>query len=139
MGMINFGLSLDNLRKNPAGYLPEKSFVAVVSFLLGYDASCQGGLLLGFHEWLVVRQNFGDNLHWSATVLFLSFPAAESLDDARMKSREEPDIAIGTLFDLISEFSGIRQKRNGLQEIFSQHKKWMDGRRRQAPKKSTKQ
>ena len=45
----------ENVRANPGMYIPNATYEAVAAFVLGYDIACEGGVLVGFREWLIPR------------------------------------------------------------------------------------
>ena len=54
---------LANLRKRPSIYINPETYDTAVAFVDGYDAATRRGLLVGFHEWLIVKLNRG-NQDW---------------------------------------------------------------------------
>ena len=115
----------ENVRKRPSMYLgPVVTYEVVAAFVHGYDLACEGGLLAGFREWLVVRLGEGSNLAWTALVLDFAFPGASPTDKALRAWPEAERHAIDTLFDLLAEFDEVRSKRDGLREIFLAYEQW---------------
>jgi len=106
------------LRKCTGMFVPGQTYAEVVAFVLGYDYACEGGVLVGFREWLAVRLGSGFNLFWSALVLDVTFPSATSPQDAVHADPAAERRAIDTLFDLLDEFDKARYRRDGLQNIF---------------------
>src|SRR5688572_4551159 len=45
-------------------YIQPETYAVAAAFVLGYDQACEGGVLVGFREWLVVRVGTGPNLNW---------------------------------------------------------------------------
>lgn len=107
----------ENVRKRTGMYVLQQTYDSVASFVLGYDAACEGGPLMGFREWLVLREPSGANLAWPALVLHIAFPQAgdpqKELGDPTAERH-----AIDTLFDLIAEFDKVRAQHDGLKKIF---------------------
>lgn len=100
-------------------YLLQETYPVIAAFVQGYDEACEGGLLAGFREWLVVRLMTGSNLGWPSLVLHAAFPDAPSPQDAL---RSEPDgdhVAIDTLFSLLAEFDEVRRGHDGLLSVFA--------------------
>ena len=62
---------IEHLRRHTGMHVPEVSFVAVCSFVAGYDLALNGLPLRGFREWLALRLRWGSNLSWDALVLQL--------------------------------------------------------------------
>lgn len=76
---------VEGLKKRPRMFLSVVTFDTIVAYLSGYDLAVMGGLLLGFHEWLVVRVGRGENVVWDRLV-DISFEASAGThnDDARI-------------------------------------------------------
>ncbi|HSK01521.1 MAG TPA: hypothetical protein VK932_09780, partial [Kofleriaceae bacterium] len=86
--------------------------------------ACEGGVLVGFHEWMVVRLDAGSNLHWSALVLHAAFPSAKDVHKAVRASPKAQRHAIDTLFELLAEYDDARTKQDGLKAIFLAYDRW---------------
>jgi len=113
----------ESFRKRVGMYVMENRYVAVASFVEGYDAACEGGVLVGFREWLIIRLRFGQNLSWPALVLHAAFPDAQSPQDCLGVQENSELIAIETLFDLILEFDAAKQRTEGLRLIYADFEK----------------
>jgi hypothetical protein len=88
------------------------------AYLDGFNTARSGGPLLGFQQWLVVRANDGNNLHWSALArrLLPDDPAgAESSDEER---------AVRALGRLLGEFLEYR-RANGITKVFHEYTRWL--------------
>lgn len=103
------------------------NYDTVTNFIVGYDTAIQSGALQGFREWLVVKNNGGNNLFWPVLVLSLAFPDAEDPVEALNASPESQAHALSTLFDLIEEFIEIREDRShdGIRRVFFEYEKWL--------------
>lgn len=112
-----------NVRERTGMYFVEQTYASVSAFVLGFDAACEGGVLTGFREWLVMRVGTGSNLSWPALVLHAAFPDERNPQGA-VKGAPAQRKAIDTLFDLIAEFDETRTKHDGLQEIFVAYQVW---------------
>ena len=113
-----------DVRSRTGRFLPEETYSAVCAFVTGYDCACEGGALLGFQEWLVVRLGMGENLAWSALVLYAVFP---DTPDPRARLRSDATferVAIETLFDLLAEFDEAIERHGGLGMVFAAHQRW---------------
>ncbi len=106
-------------------YLPDETYAAAAAFVLGYDIACEGGVLVGFHEWLVVRLDGGSNLHWSALVLDAAFPSARDPQRAVNASPKAQRHAIDTLFGLLAQYDDVRAKQDGLKGVFLAYDRWL--------------
>jgi hypothetical protein len=114
-----------NVRRRPSIYVGEARYRTVAAFVEGYDQACHHGVLVGFNEWLLVRLNDAclTNLVWWALVCQAAFPKArDSQTDATADAASERR-AIDVLFQLVAEFSEIRN-RDGLSNIYAAHEKW---------------
>ena len=106
-------------------FFQEPSYAAAAAFVLGYDFACEGGVLHGFREWLIVRLGFGNNLAWSALVLEVAFPGpGNPLESVHSSSANEKH-AIEVLFQLLREFDEKRGTRDGLRRIFFEYDRWL--------------
>ena len=103
-------------------YVLDDTYESAAAFVLGYDAACEWGVLMGFREWLVLRIGSGNNLTWPALVLDIAFPEAEDPQKCLGEPAAERH-AIETLFDLIAEFDKVRAQHDGLKKIFLAHAK----------------
>lgn len=114
------------LRRTPGMFVWNVNYDSITGFIEGYDQAFQGGALLGFREWLVVRNDGGNNLAWVGLVLYLAFPGAADPYERMNESPEARDAALNMLFDLLDEFLAIRQDRlDGLRSVFFEHEKWL--------------
>jgi len=115
---------LDGVRARPTMYLTCADFYSVVAYIQGLNAATHDSLLLGFHEWLVVKRDGGTNLAWSEIILDLAFPgvtdARSQLDDADKQSW-----AIECLFRNLEEFWLMRSTRNGALAIYLRFRDWL--------------
>jgi hypothetical protein len=117
----------ENVRNRTGMYFQQETYAVVAAFLLGYDSACEGGLLAGFREWLVVRLGTGSNLAWSALVLHAAFPNAPSPQQEVLNGPSTERRAIETLFDLLTEFEEVRSQPDGLRKIFGAFDVWSKG------------
>lgn len=115
----------EQIRTRTGMYLPEETFVAVAALVLGYDLACEGGVLVGFREWLVVRLNGGSNLGWESLVLHAAFPSAKDPQRAVLANPQSQRHAIDTLFELLAEYDDVRTKPDGLKDVFLGFDRWV--------------
>ncbi len=111
------------MRARPGMYVRDVRYSVVAAFLLGYDAACEGGVLVGFREWLAVRLGAGWNLDWQALVLDIAFPETQSAEAAVSASPDSEQRAIDTLFALIAEFEEARRGPDALMTIYASYQK----------------
>ena len=97
-------------------YVQSESYAEVTAVIYGYDAATLGGALAGFREWLIVRQDGGNNLDW--------FGLVQNAAAQGKKNPSEQD-KIATLLSLITEFAEYRDT-NGLARAFVEHRKWVE-------------
>lgn len=90
----------------------------------GYDAAAEGGVLVGFHEWLVPRVGEGANLGWPALVLHLAFPRSKNVHE-ELRQGGNQTFAIDFLFRTIAEFDDDRSKPEGLRRIYLEYERWL--------------
>jgi hypothetical protein len=103
----------------PGMYVRPATFDTVVAYLDGFTRAQHGGPLLGFREWLVVRHNGGNNLHWAALADQLLSPVP------KMGSTENQQGAqIQALGKLITEYLGYRSA-NGITKVYYEYGKWL--------------
>jgi hypothetical protein len=114
----------ESVRKRTGMFFQQETYAVVAAFLFGYDAACEGGVLAGFREWLVVRLGGGANLSWTALVLHVAFPDAPSPQDVVSVEPATERHAIDTLFELLEEFDSVRRKPDGLKDIFIAYEGW---------------
>lgn len=115
-----------NIRNKTGMYLLKESYVAVASYIEGYNQALEGEVLNGFKEWLVVKGDLPDNLTWSVLVLdFLN------LDDCSLTLVEQSNatsrLAINKLVNLYVEFDKTKTEL-GLKQIIENHRKLIESR-----------
>ncbi len=116
-----------DLRKRPEMYLPAVTYDAAASFVLGYDAALQGGLLLGFREWLVTQLNQGSNMSWSVLALELirqRAPASISGNTSLITDNHSADV--DGLMSTIEAFLRERSQTGGARRIFAAYGQWLE-------------
>jgi hypothetical protein len=117
----------DNVRRRTGMYFQQETYAVVAAFVQGYDAACEGGLLAGFREWLVVRLRKGSNLGWSALVQHAAFQNSAFPQEVLGEDRDAERVAIDTLFDLLIEFDGVRERHDGLENVFALYAAYVSG------------
>ncbi|MDB5311142.1 MAG: hypothetical protein JWO38_5344 [Gemmataceae bacterium] len=106
------------LCSHPQMYVNPVSFGAVCAYLDGFNAARNGGPLIGFQPWLVVRAKDGNNLHWQGLARRLLPTVA---DDVALPVEER---AIRALGRLIAEYLEYR-RTNGLTKVFNDYSRWL--------------
>ena len=53
-----------SVAKRPEMYMRGANLQLYIAFITGYDCAQENGPLAGFCEWLVVKNNSGNNLSW---------------------------------------------------------------------------
>lgn len=115
----------ERVRTRTGMYLWEETYAAASSFVMGYDLACQGGVCVGFREWLVMRVGQGSNLAWPALVLDVAFPSKGDPEKA-LVGPEAHRHAIDVLFGLLAEFDEqVASKHDGLREVFAAYERWL--------------
>jgi len=113
---------LANLRKRPGMYLSPATYDTAVAFVDGYDTATQGGLLVGFREWLVVKLGEGNNLVWSALVSDL-MQCTTGMKE--IKSPDDHKAAIEFLFATLDQFLNERDEWGGMRRIYVAYERWL--------------
>jgi hypothetical protein len=109
-------IRLENLT---AMYTQKETYGEVVAFIDGYNTACEGGPLMGFREWLALKQGFGQNLAWSGLVLDLAFPTAPDAERVLSGALDLERNAITKLFALLREF--FEERSAGLVAIMASY------------------
>lgn len=115
----------ENIRMRTGMYLQEETYAAAAAFVLGYDMAAQGGVLIGFREWLIARLGAGNSFTWTALVLHLAFPGQSDPQAALQSTAAAQRHAIDTLFRLIAEFDDDRSAPDGLRRIYFEYEQWL--------------
>lgn len=115
--------NLDNVRKCPSMCLPVVSYDAAVAYVEGANAACDGGLLRGFREWLIVKFGGGNSLVWWALVLFLIFPESKN-PLVEYDKFDDQQALIEQMYGLLDNFYEERQEK-GLRRIYMDYEKWL--------------
>jgi hypothetical protein len=105
-------------------YLSLVEFDVAAAFIQGFDLASNGGALVGFREWLVVKLGYGNNLAWSESALRLAFPDAEAPRQCLLQSGEQKR-AVELLFRLLEEFWQEREAPHGLRRIYLKYQAWL--------------
>ncbi len=108
-------------------FFSDPTFEAVVAFVQGYNIACEGALLLGFREWLIVRLDDGLTLIWPDLVLRVAFPDARDPRGELSASAEGERRAVNTLWGLFFEFEAVLEQR-GLNSIVWAYCQWYSRR-----------
>jgi hypothetical protein len=106
-------------------YLQEETYATVSALVLGYDLACEGGVLEGFREWVLVRIDDinNNNLAWLGLVPHVAFPESGNPQEAVLASAATQRHAIDVLFSLLAEFDAVRSKHDGLREVFAHYER----------------
>jgi len=130
--MPNYLELFNAIRQRPGMFLSDEKYEEAAALVFGYDLACEGGVLAGFQEWLVMKLGKGANQHWSALVCNIAFPHETDPQEAARATKDTNRLAIETLFNLIAEFDNIRRaSREGLKDIFVAFDRWLiDNERR---------
>ncbi len=107
-----------------AGPRRRTDFEGASAFIDGLDTACNGGVLVGFREWLIVRLGDGNNLAWPE--LFLRFGFPDSVEArGRGLPAADPDRLVNRLFEVFREFFEERDVVVGLPKIDRRHDAWL--------------
>jgi hypothetical protein len=115
----NHRAAFDNVRRYPGMYFSEVRFDVVAAFIQGFDAAYEGGVLIGFKEWIVLRLGYGTNLYWVPLVLDAAFPDQKpgAMFGVSLSAADEKK-AIDKLFELLDAFEHEVDTVNKLSKIF---------------------
>jgi hypothetical protein len=100
-------------------YVAPASVGGVVAYIDGFNAARGGGPLAGFREWLVVRVNGGNNLHWARLVSLLTSP--HTVQDAAAKQEV---LWIQALGNVLAEYLRYRHD-NGITKVYYDYGRWL--------------
>jgi hypothetical protein len=123
--MSKFRILFQSVHARTSMYIRDATYGAVVAFVVGYDVASEGGVLIGFREWLIPRVGAGNNLTWQMLVLQLAFPNAVDPSAAASANTEAEKHAINVLFELIAEFDDSRQAPDGLRTVYLDYERWL--------------
>jgi hypothetical protein len=103
----------------PGMYVGAATFSAVVAYIDGFNRARGDGPLLGFREWLVVRANAGNNLHWAGLLKRVMPPA-----DASDSGEKQETYWIEAAGRLIAEYLAYRDA-NGITKVYYEYGRWL--------------
>ena len=118
MGLPNV---LYDVFKRPGMHLPTIEFDVLAAFIQGFDTACNGGVLLGFREWMLMKLDSGNNLSWFALAKLLE-ATRRHLDEIQVADERS---SVEFLIALLSEFSAERDGPNGLRGIYVRYQAWI--------------
>lgn len=111
----------EKLQKYTGMYVMSETYGAVCAFVSGYDIAHEGGVLIGFREWLALKCNASWNLSWPALVLEASgMPSDMPIDDTQ-QARTMHRRAVDAFFQLFFTFVEERRVEDGLAQILGQY------------------
>ncbi len=125
--MGNFRKVFQEVRARTGMYIPDPTYASVCCFILGFDTACDGGVLVGFREWLVPRVGFGSNLTWASLALYAIFPGVKDPASTLSLVPGGEKEAIDRLFQLIDELDDARSAPDGMRRIFASYEAWLRG------------
>ncbi len=112
-----------DVRKSPSMFMISRQCQSVIAFVEGVDFAFRGGGLAGFREWLVVKNNGGNNLGWPAHILFMCYP--DKFINLADLGNVDHRMVTDTMFELIEAFESEKEKK-GLGRIFREYEEWYD-------------
>ena len=107
---------IEGMIKRPGMFVSEPHFSNMCSFLNGYDFANDGGVLVGFREWLVTTLEYGDNFTWDGLInhyILINFPEFTEKDKVEK---------LGTF---ILNFLEEKEKYRGLKLIYINYELWL--------------
>lgn len=107
----------------PGMCLTEVSYDSAVAYLMGANAICHGGILHGFQEWLLIKNENDTNMFWSELVLYFAFSKCE-LPRYELEQLSDHKPIIAFLHQMLKEFWDERNEK-GLRIIYLNYEKWL--------------
>ncbi len=120
---MNIEEHLKALQKRTGMYITGERCTSLAAYIQGMDTAMNGGLLIGFREWLIVRINGGNNLHWLHLIIYHVFPKL-SVDDV-IENDEYNLIINNTLIDMLLAYF-IYKNEVGLMVVYLNYQKWLE-------------
>jgi hypothetical protein len=118
--------SADTIRsfmKRPTMFVHTLTYETATSFLLGYQTATDGGALVGFREWLVLKTGRWTSLAWPGLALYAAFPDCSD-PFTEIKKLDANQHAIELLFTMLNEFLDERDKHDALSHIYAKYVQW---------------
>jgi hypothetical protein len=112
-----------SMMERPGMFVQPVNYDTICSFLDGYDMATKGGLLAGFHEWLVTKVGYGNNLAWPFLAEHILFPEAE--DPHAERRAGEPKVMVDSLIEILREFFAEQDSHRGLHGIYLRYDRWL--------------
>ncbi|RLB44954.1 MAG: hypothetical protein DRJ42_31030 [Deltaproteobacteria bacterium] len=106
--------------KQPRMYVQDASYAAVSAFIYGYDLALDGGPLVGFWEWLIVREMEETNLPWW---LLLRRQVHEDTDLSTVPTVEQDRELVAALGAALKSYGDARGA-HGLDRIYYEYHCW---------------
>ena len=113
-----------NVRVRPMMYVDTASYSNLSAFVSGCDVATVGGLLDGFHEWLVLKLDGCDEFFWTGQVLRLAFPDQPDYWHGSRLGSDEDQVAIAVLFDLLDGFL-LEMESRGKRGLMHDYVVWL--------------
>lgn len=123
-----------HFRQRPAMYVWHLNYPGVVNLLMGIDIGMNGGLLVGFNEWLEPRVGGWGEYAWPGMALMLAFPEhpGPPRHEFIQTVPEADKHAIETLFCCIEAYFDERKSPygGGLSHIYLRYQMWVESKGR---------
>lgn len=114
-----------NLCKRPGMYVIPPGYATVCAYLQGFDDARNGGPLAGLREWLVVRANGFNNMHWPGIIEATLLPGEAG---GSSLTAEQDAACLDGLGLILDEFLQFRREQ-GLTVIHYRYARWLLGKR----------
>jgi hypothetical protein len=105
----------------PGVWVIPPSFATVCAYIDGFNSARGGGPLLGFREWLVLKLDDGNNLHW----IGLADRLISGDEHSEGGGQEQRILALGRL---IGDYLRERDK-DGITKVYYDYGRWLLRRR----------
>jgi hypothetical protein len=117
---------LAHVMRRPGMWFQPVGYDTAVAFLAGYDLACNGGVLVGFKEWLLPQLGYGSNRPWCVLARWLVMPPIrskrQSLD---AETAEAQRLAVERLFRLLEDFLKEREQPEGIRRVYLTYQQWL--------------
>lgn len=110
--------------KYPDMFVQKLDFDTAAAFIQGFDVAYNGGVLIGFREWLILKLEYGNNFVWPELFLRFAFPESDAPRTQELPKADQKRL-IGLLFEALEAFWNEKDTADGLQKIFIRHAEWL--------------
>jgi hypothetical protein len=121
----DFGRLVARICDRPALYVGEINFKLFVAYIDGFNQGRDGGPMLGFKEWLIVRRRYkGGSLYWSGMI---ELEAGGNPNSPSSPQQDLDSRLISIAGGLLQEFLEFRIQ-HGIAKVFCDYAAWLNER-----------